>query len=153
VQRKRQAIEMEEKLDALNRLTTNRFLWANALNGFQQTLNGLDGIRLARLRTDQTYVSLEESKPRALPGAPDAKTVTATEKISVTLEAIDYSPQPGGQVNKFKETIASVPYFQQTLQTNGVLLTSLGPPQANETVGTTFVKFTLQCFFPEKVRQ
>ena len=34
--------EAEQKLTALSLMSTNRFLWGNALNGLQQTLNGLD---------------------------------------------------------------------------------------------------------------
>ena len=46
-----------------------------------------------------------------------------------------------------------MPYFKDGLQkTNGVLLTSLSPPQDDPETGQTFVKFTLQCLFPEEVR-
>src|SRR5678815_1082539 len=41
VDKRRRSLEVEQKLGALQALTTNRFIWGNALNGFQQTLNGI----------------------------------------------------------------------------------------------------------------
>jgi hypothetical protein len=153
VESHRQVLEAEDKLAALERMTTNRFLWGTALNAFQQTLNGIDDIQVVRFRTEQLYAQAEEKKAQTngsivIPGKPGA----ATEKISLTIEAMDSSRQPGSQVNRFKETVANVPYFQSSLQkTNGVLLTSLSAPQS--TVGRNpFVMFTLQCFFPETTR-
>lgn len=153
VQQQRMAIEMEQKLAALERLRTNRFLWGTAFNAFQQTLNTVDGIQVTRLRGDQVYGAAEESRPRGTPASTDPRPSSATENISFTIEAIDYGRQPGAQVNKFKEAITTVPYFQEHLQkTNGVRLTSLSAPQVSDSMGGSFVKFTLQCFFPEKVR-
>jgi hypothetical protein len=145
--------DVETKLIALNQLATNRFLWGNTLNAVQQTLNGVEDVHIMKLRTEQVYVHTEEVKPRKdgprfIPGRP----ASATERISIIFDAIDSSAQPGGQVSAFKESIATVPYFQSALQkTNGVLLTSLSAPQSGP-AGRAQVNFTLQCFFPEKVR-
>jgi Tfp pilus assembly protein PilN len=152
VESQRQMIEAEQKLVALEQMTTNRFLWGTALNAFQQTLNGIDDIQVVRFRTEQLYAMTEEKKANTngtivIPGKPGL----ATEKISMTIEAIDANRQPGSQVNHFKETVANVPWFQSNLQkTNGVLLTSLSAPQS--TGSKPFVMFTLQCFFPEITR-
>ena len=119
----------------------------------QQTLNGVEEVHILKLKTEQVYAQTEEVKPRKdgtrlIPGKP----ASATERISIILDAVDSSAQPGGQVSAFKESIAAVPYFQSSLQkTNGVLLTSLSAPQ-NGPGGRPQVNFTLQCFFPEKVR-
>ena len=151
---KRQNIEAEDKLSALQNYTTNRFLLGTAFNAVRQTLNGIDDIKVMRLKFEQNYVHTEETKPRTngtvvIPGRP----ATSTEKVTLHLDAIDASPQPGGQVSRFKQTITSVPYFEQTLQkTNGVLLTSLSAPMSGGAAHTPYVMFTLQCFFPEKVR-
>jgi hypothetical protein len=153
VESRRKALEAEEKLGALQHYTANRFLWGSALNAFQQTLNGVDDVQVTRLRTEQSYFLTEETKPRTngtmiIAGKP----ATSTEKILLTVEAVDSSPQPGTHVNKFKEAIVNVPYFQSNLQkTNGVLLTSLSAPQTGPLGRTPYVLFTLQCFFPEKV--
>ncbi len=133
----RKELDAEEKLAALQQYTTNRLLWGTTLNAFQQTLMGVDQVQVVRLKTEQSYVLNEEAK----------------KPSETTIEALDFSPQPGGQVNKFKEAITTVPYFYQILQkTNGVLLTSLSAPQLGPAGRTPYVLFTLQCFLPEKVR-
>lgn len=176
---RRQATEAERKLAALDRLTKSRFLWGNTLNALQQTLGEVDEVQFVRFKTEQSY-TLEEVKPKVAPKAeakPAAttdgdnkgqskpksrgkskepvvpKTMLCTEKISMTIEAMDSSRSPGGQVSKYKENLAQHAYFRDSLQkTNGVLLTSLSPPQVG--VGRNpFVTFTLQCLFPEKVRR
>jgi len=149
VRNQRQAIEAEQKLTALARLTTNRFAWATALNALQQTFNNVDEVQTVRLKTEQTYVINEDKNKSAI--AP-TKPATATERITLIVEAMDSSRPPGGQVTKYKESIAQVPFFQASLQkTNGVRLTSLSPPQTG-TGRSPYVLFTLQCDFPEKVR-
>jgi hypothetical protein len=154
VDKRRRSLEVEGKLSALQALNTNRFLWGNALNAFQQTLNGVDEIQIARLKTEQGYHFQEEIKPRTnstsvIPGKP----ASATEKVTITVEALDFSSPAGSQVNRFEESIAAVDYFQRGLQrTNGVLLTTLSPPQTAPTRPNPFVNFTLQCYFPEKTR-
>lgn len=154
VDKRRRSLEVEEKLGALYALNTNRFLWGSALNGFQQTLNGVDEVQVVRFKTEQAYQLQEEIKPRTnntsvIPGKP----ASATEKVVITVEALDFSAPPGGQVNRYKEAIAGVDYFQRHLQrTNGVLLTTLSPPQMMPGRPNPFVNFTLQCYFPEKAR-
>ncbi len=145
----RQAIDAEQKLAALARLTTNRFAWATALNDLQHTFNNVDEVQTVRLKTEQTY-TVNEDKNK--PANAATKPASATERITLIIEAMDSSRPPGGQVSKYKESIAQVPFFQACLQkTNGVRLTSLSPPQSSSG-RSPFVMFTLQCDFPEKVR-
>jgi hypothetical protein len=150
----RNAIEAEQKLTALQQLTTNRFLWGQALNAMQKTVSPQEDIQLVRFKAEQGYFFMEETKPRTNnTGVISGRPASATEKVTLIIDAIDFSPQPGGGVNKFKEAIARVPYFQAHLEkTNGVRLTSLSAPQAGPNARQTFVTFTLQCGFPEKVR-
>jgi hypothetical protein len=152
VDKRRRSLEVEQKLSALQALNTNRFLWGNVLNAFQQTLNGVDDVQVVRLKTEQSYHLQEEIKPRTnstsvIPGKP----ASSMEKTTITVEASDFSS--GNQVNRFKEAISGVDYFQRNLQrTNGVLLTTLSPPQTSAASRNPFVSFTLQCYFPEKTR-
>ena len=114
-------IGANEKLAALQKLSQSRFLQGNLLNALQQTT--VDGVQLLRLHVDQTYFTTEGTAPktngtRVTPGQPG----TVTEKIVVSLDARDYSSNPGDQVKKFKEAISQQPYFQAALnKTNGVL--------------------------------
>ena len=153
VDSQREAMEAEQKLASLAQLTRSRFLWGNVLDAFQQTTKGVDDLQVVRFKAEQIYI-LNEGTPaktnegRVIPG----KAATSTEKITLTIDATDSSSQPGTRVTQFKENIANVPYFQSALhKTNGVLLMSLSAPQISAT-RNTFVLFTLQCAFPEKLR-
>jgi hypothetical protein len=149
----RKSAEVERKLSALQQLSTNRFLWGNALNALQQA--SIDDIQLTRLRSEQTYILTESTKPKTNSvGTVPAKPAGATEKITIRLEAKDLGAVPGQQVNKMKEAVANFPYFKQQLrQVDGVRLTELSPPQADPNDSTkTFVLFGLECNYPEKVR-
>ena len=154
VENKRRSIEVEDKLAALRQLKTNRFLWGNALNAFQQTVSGADEIQVVRLKTDQTYTQSEEARNKTVDGKLIAgKQAVSVEKINLVIDAVDSSSPPGGQVSRFKEAIANVPYFRSNLQkTNGVLLTSLSAPQVGPMGRNPYVLFTFQCYFPEKTR-
>jgi len=146
--------EAEQKLTALRMMSTNRFLWGNALHGLQQTLNGLEDVRVSHFKGDQVFAITEELKPRTngvtlIPGKP----ATATERITLYLDGIDASANVGSKIPKFKESITSVAYFKENLnRTNGVVLTRRGPPAPPRTGGAPVVNFTLECYFPEKTR-
>jgi hypothetical protein len=146
------SVEIESKLAALHQLATNRFLNGTMLNALQQTTT--ENVQLLRLKMEQIYVLTEEVKKkttesgRTISGRP----ATITEKLALILEARDSSPNPGDEVNRFKEKIASHSYFQGALgKTNEVRLTTLSPPQSQPD-GKPFVQFTLECRYPEKTR-
>ncbi len=152
IETRHQFIEAEEKLAALQQLTTNRFLWGTTLNALQQTLAGIDDVQVVRVKADQTYLVTEEVKPKA-GETRAAKPATATEKIVMTIEGIDFNAQPGAHINKFKAGIANEPFFQSNLtKTNGVTLLSFSQPQTDSLARNAYVRFSLQCLFPEKVR-
>jgi hypothetical protein len=131
------------KLESLQRLTESRFLQGNFMNALQQLK--LDGVQLMRARVDQSFFKVE-----AMPGKTnDAHVVLGhpemmAERIRVTLDARDISASPGDQVNKFKDGIASQPYFKSNMNpTNGVQLVSLSPTTTGPD-GKPYVLFTIQ---------
>jgi hypothetical protein len=147
----RKLAEVERKLTALQQLATNRLLYGTLLNGLQQST--IDDVQLVRFRADQSYSFTEEVKPRTndeervIPGRP----ATVTERIVLNLDARDSSPNPGDQVNKFKQALMGSPYFKGVLSnTNEVRLASLSPLQSSDNKG--FVLFSLECRFPQKTR-
>ena len=144
------ARELEQKLSALNQFTTNRMLWAPALNAFQYT--HVDGVQLVRVHTEQTFTVNEATKPSPdAKGAP-ARPASVTEKTLVMIDGRDYSSRPGDHVPQFKEKLASYPYFESALQkTNKIQLTSQTAPQME--FGRSFVGFELKLFFDEKERR
>jgi hypothetical protein len=151
---KRRNLETEDRLVALRSMSTNRFLWGNTLGAFSQTLNNIEDVQVLRMRVEQTY-----TQAAATPNRTNGTTVvrgkpaTSTEKIHLTIDAMDSSAQAGARVTAFKNAIGAQPYFQHNLaKTNGLMLTSQSPPQINQGSGNQFVMFQIQCAFPEKVR-
>ena len=127
-------------------------LWANALNALQYT--PVDGIELARVRSEQTFLLNEGTRPKTNEHGivSQGRPSTVTEKIVLTLEGKDFSPGLNDQVPQYKQTLAKYPYFQEALQkTNNVQLTSLSAPQSE--AGRTFRAFGMQLFFEEKERR
>jgi hypothetical protein len=117
-------------------LVNARMLQGNLLNALQKV--NADNVQLTGIHVDQSYS--QSTKPPSV-----------TEQIVVTLNARDYSPNPGDQVGKFKDALARQSYFQDMLdETNGIRLTDESAPQ--EDSGKTFVSFTLECHFPNKKR-
>jgi hypothetical protein len=146
-------VEVKQKLEKLQQLTTNRFLNATLLNAFQQTT--VEDVQLLRLRVDTTYAVDAGTKTYTnddnvvIKGRP----ASTTERIRLGLEGSDSSPNPGDQLNKFKQVLAAHPYFKQMLvKTNGISLKNLSPPQVSPTTGKACVVFALECRYPEVKR-
>jgi hypothetical protein len=140
---------LETKLAALDQFTTNRMLWAVTLDALQRT--PLEGVELVRIQTEQNFTQQEGTRPAA-DGTGTAKPATATERTTLTLEARDYSSSAGSQVSRFKQSLASSPYFEAALQkTNTIQLTSQTAPQYE--AGRSFVGFGFKMYFEEKERR
>jgi len=146
--------ETNEKLAALDRLATNRFLNATVLDALMHST--LDGIQLTTVKTEHLFDVVPEIKPRMgddkrmIPGKPGS----ATERIKLYLNAKDTSSNPGGdQVNKFKEILAQTPYFKsQHFSTNDLLLKNLSTPLFDNDSGKAYVQFTFECSYADRVR-
>ena len=145
--------DVKQKLGKLRQLASIRFLNGTLLNAFQQTT--VEDVQLLKLRADLTYLCTEGTKSHTnddgvlIKGRP----ATATENIRLILEGNDASPNPGDQLNKFKQVLAAHPYFKQMLtRTNAISLKNLSPPQVSPTSGKPCVVFTLECRYPEVTR-
>lgn len=141
------------RLAALGRLATNRYLNGTVLDALQHTI--VPDVRLTRLKTEQTYVLTEATKARTNttgkvePGKP----ATATEKLTIILDAMDSSPNPGDRVNQFKASLAASPCFSTLLgKGNEPVLRNLSAPQTDPETGREHVLFTLECRCPPVVR-
>jgi hypothetical protein len=148
----RKLVEASRKLSMLQQMATNRMLHGTLLNALQQAT--LDYVQLTRLRTDESYVYNEEIKAKT--NANDrvilGKPATVTERVVVTLEAKDTGPNPGDQVNHFKQAVSQYPYFHDLLgKSSEVRLANLSPPQTGPD-GKPFISFMLECRFPDKTR-
>jgi hypothetical protein len=144
--------EAKKRLDALDQLAADRFLQGNLLNALQQIY--VPNVQLMRLRLDQTYVMNDgvPFKTNSFGTVTGGRLPTATERVLLTLDAKDFSPSPGDQVNKFKSAVTQLEYFKSSLDTtNGVRLSSLSPPQSSLD-GKPYVLFTLEYRFLDKTR-
>jgi Tfp pilus assembly protein PilN len=143
--------EAKAKLAALDRLSTNRFLYGNLLDGLQHAT--VENVQLTHLKVAQIYRFTPATKPktndnRVIPGKP----ATSAESIIVSLRAKDSSSSPGDAVSKFKQAIGNSDYFKSFIvNANDVRLTDLGPPQRSAGE-KPFLLFTVECRYPEKTR-
>lgn len=141
--------ELEQKLAALDQFTTNRMLWALALDALQRT--PVEGVELVRINTEQKFTYDAGARPNA-DGKGVTKPATATEHTVLTLDGRDYSAQAGSQVPRFKQSLASSPYFEAMLQkTNSIQLMSQTAPQSE--AGRAFVGFGFKLHYEEKERR
>jgi hypothetical protein len=143
-----------DKINSLDRLATNRFLWAPVLNALQYTMVE-DRVQLVRLNGDQSYVVVKPPVEKATKGtaAPrkKGKPATSTEKILLTLDARDFGTQGEQNFNAFIDAISRSPYFKDNLVSGGVRLAKLLPPSQGD-ASKAFTLFTVECKFPEKER-
>jgi hypothetical protein len=142
--------DTQSRMDALDQLSAARFLQGNLLNALQQTY--VPNVQLTRLKIDQSY-SLTAAIPAktnsfgVVPGRPPV----ITEHVMLTLDAKDFSPNPGDQVNHFKDALLRQDYFKPIIDpTSGIRLA--GPPSALQTPPDSkpFVLFTLECRLLDK---
>ncbi len=152
VQISRQKIsEAQTRLDALDKLTSARFLQGSLLNALQMIY--VPNVQLTRLRIDQSY-SLTGGVPAKTNsfGVVAGRPAMTTERLVLTLDAKDFSPSPGDQVNKYKSAVTQLDYFKSILDlNNGVRLSSLSPLQSSPD-GKPYVLFTLEYRFLDKTQ-
>ncbi len=135
-------VETIQKLAALHRLSTNRFLYGNLLDAFQHLT--VDDVKLTRLKVDQNFSFVAGSKFK-----PDAD----IEKTTLNIEGSDSSKNPGDQVKKFTAAIADNSFFRGKLaKTNAIALRNLSAIQVSPEGGKNCVVFNLDCRYPEIAR-
>lgn len=153
LENKRRLAETNQKLAALHRLSTNRFLIGDFLNAFQKTT--VENVQMVHLKLDLNYTVTQEPKAAAKEEGATAGAATpasATEKISFSLNAKDMSVPQGEAVNKYREALSSAPYFKDILgNRNEIRLKSLSAPQTDPE-GKGFILFSLEASLPEKKR-
>lgn len=142
--------EVERNIHALNRMGTNRVLWASCLNALQEC--ALDDIQVIRVRADQTYqltpAVVNKAEPRK------SKPATATERIVLVIAARDYGRPADENSIKLRDKIVAHPWFKQYLaKDNPVSFKGFSAPTPDkEDPGRVFVSFTMECAFIEQVR-
>ncbi|MCX6928716.1 MAG: hypothetical protein NT154_36710, partial [Verrucomicrobia bacterium] len=145
--------EIAQKLGALKRLSSSRLLIGTFLDGLQQT--SVPDVQLSRLRLTQVFTPVEATKAYTnehkvlVPAKPAA----VVEKTFLTLDGIDSSSNPGDQLDRYKEALATNGYLRQVLvKTNAITLKSLGNPAFSPLSGKRGMPFVFECRYPEKAR-
>jgi hypothetical protein len=143
--------DVDRKIAALDRLATNRFLWAPVLNALQQTM--VDNVQVVRITGEQKYV-FEDSRTEGSGARKTTHPAVMTEKITLYIDAKDYSPD-AQSYNKFKERLCGLDYFvTNTGRKDGFILDgTLSTPMADAAeAGKQFVTFRLTSHFTEVPR-
>jgi hypothetical protein len=142
--------EIDRKLAALDRLSTNRFFWAPVLNALQQTV--INDIQVVKVSGDQKYLKIE---PKTIGSGDSKKTIPGSniEKTTIYIDAKDYNPN-AQNYDKFKETLSDFDFFVKNLQHGFILDGTLAAPTADPTdLNKQFVVFKLVAHFKDVPRQ
>jgi hypothetical protein len=139
---------IDQKLAALDELSTNRFLWAPVLNALQKTV--VDNVQVTHLEGDDTLVREDDRVigSRRIPGG-------MIEKISLSIQAKDLKPSEENYT-RYKEALSSFDFFAKKLQQrDGFVMDGVLGPLTVDPVDPSkqFVTFTLATHFPEVIRE
>ncbi len=148
----KQVAVVEQRLAALNRLSTNRFFYGSTLNALQQTV--VDHVQAVRVKTEHKYTFVEGTPAKVTGGkATPAIPGAAVEKRTLVVEAKDWNPTEQNY-NKYKDALTKFPYFQTNLlKSDALRLTALSKPIADQGDATrSYVLFTLEMQYPETTR-
>lgn len=152
VESQKTLMETRQKLVALERLSTTRYLSGNLLDALQSAF--VKDVKVVKVKTSFDYTMEAATKPKTNAFTViEGKPATAAEQITVQIEALDASSNPGDRVNQYKETVAALPHLDEVFQgeEQEVRLTALNPPMQDAN-GRQYVLFTLECAYPENVR-
>jgi hypothetical protein len=142
--------EIDRKLGALDRLSTNRFYWAPVLNALQQTV--INDIQLIKITGEQKYLKEE---PRTIGTGASKTTIPGgvIEKVTLYIDAKDYNPN-AQNYDKFKEKLCDFDFFVKNLQHGFILDGTLGAPTPDPTdLNRQFVVFKLVAHFKDVPHQ
>jgi hypothetical protein len=145
--------DVEGRLVALVRASTNRFLWGSALQQLQLSLP--DDIHFTRFRAEQGYVVTAAEPPKKngnkmVPG----RRASSSESLRIVIDGKDYAPVENQNYNAFKLALATNSLFSVPLkEVGGFKLSNLSQPVGDPARGgRTFVAFSMEARFPEIVR-
>ena len=139
---------VNQKLAALDKLATNRFLWASVLNALQKTMvNDIQATRLWSEQTETVEAAHDEGTGASKVHVP-ARTL---ERVTLFIEAKDYNPK-ARSYDRYKESLCASEFFVKNLKRkdgfilDGTLSTPVADPSEP---GRQFVAFKLKSVFPE----
>jgi hypothetical protein len=140
--------EIDRELVALDRLSTNRFLWAPVLNALQKCV--VNNVQVTHFRGEQIYTKEE---PHDIGSGATKKTIPGgmVEKTSLFISARDTDANQQNYT-RFKESLCNSEFFSKNLERRDgfVLDGTLSAPAADPAdPGRAFITFALASHFPE----
>ncbi len=141
--------EVQKRMDALDQLNSARFLQGNLLNALQKTY--VPNVQLSRLRIEQNYIT----SPAVVAKTNGtikvvARPASVIERTVLTMDAKDFSPNPGDQVNHFKDAVLKQDFFKPIIDpVGGIRLSGLSALQTPMD-SKPYVMFTIECRFLDK---
>jgi type IV pilus assembly protein PilM len=137
--------EIERTLRGLSRFAEARSLWAPTLSALQFT--AVPEIQFHRLRIEQSITPASPSGSTRGTNQP----MKAIERTLMTIQAKNYGDSQS--IDRLIETIAAYPFLAEKFRSDQpVLLKDVQPRQLDSSdTGRTFVFFTIECFFAERI--
>lgn len=149
----KQTKEISQKLDALQKLSHDRFRAGNLMDGLQHIT--VEDVQLLHVRYDDRLNFNEEIRPDEETHR-KARAAFVTDRVTVTLDAKDSSAHPGDLIPKFQQAVTDSPYFTAMLDKSDPQRVHLKPGsvglQQMGADGRSFQAFGLECLYPEKTR-
>ncbi len=141
--------DIERRLEALNELAVNRVLWGPMLDALQFSM--LDDVQLLTLRVRQKYSVDPGVRANARAGIKEVP-ASSKEQIVLYIDAKCYAAED--EIMQFKRNIQNHPNFKGIFTNDSSV--RLTPPSLRQVdpadSARTFVTFSLECYYPEKVR-
>ena len=138
--------DSKRRLDELDKLSNARFLQGRLLDALQQVY--VPNVAMLRVKVNQTFAVKEGGTMRSGAKAPSS----VVESTTLLIDAKDLSPNPGDQVNRFKDGISRLELLKPAKEANGIHLAGAPTAPHTGTDGKNFVQFTLECHYPDITR-
>ena len=144
---------VEAKIEALDHLKTNRFLWGPVLDSLQQTV--VDQIQVTRVWGQQSF---EHEAPKSFGSGATMKTVPGKanfEKVKLSITGKDYSPTTEGY-KKYEDALNHFDYFAKRMAGHdGFIIEGAPGPQVPDGPGSPkmYRIFTLTNQLPDIRRE
>jgi hypothetical protein len=143
----------KSKIEALDHLKTNRFLWGPVLDALQQPI--VDQIQVTHVWGQQTF---EHEAPKTIGSGASTKTIPGTvnfEKVKVSISGKDYSPTSEGY-KKYEDTLNRLDFFAKRMAGHdGFTIEGAPGPQLPDSPGSSrmYRVFTLTNQLPDIRRE
>ncbi len=146
---------IEAQLDALDRLSINRFLWGNSLSALQLTV--LAGVEVTKLTGRQTFEFVEPIptkivKSGGVTNVIPGKLGSSRQTLRMAIKGMDLSPVAGSQIIPYRDALLASPYFSSELKKSKVAFVEQSSPQLDPATKRMYIDFTLEIQFQEALR-